>query len=195
MRAPILAVAALAAWTWGMAPVRAEEDIGTLLERARAAVAAADWGAAFEALEPAYLAVFEKMPLAVRHATFVAAEPESYGSYEPRGSDAFAPGEPLLVYLEPVGYDFRRREDGTFVYGFAADVAILDADGRLLGGQRDFGRWRFHSRRPNAAAFLSLRLEVGGLPEGRYRLAIRVRDGISQDSAEVVLPFEVQAGG
>ncbi len=176
-------------------PARAgEEEVAALLERAGKAVAAGDWREAFAALEPAYLETFARMPLAIRKATFVAEEPASFGSYEPRPDHTFRPGEPLLVYLEPVGYAFRDAGDGTVVYGFAADVAILSADGEVLGGQRDFGRWEFRARTPNTASFVFLRLELEGLPVGDYRLAVRVRDAGSDEADEVLLPFTVAGG-
>ncbi len=173
---------------------RAGEDVTALLERARQAIAADDWQAAFAALEPAYLEAFARMPLTIRNATFVTEEPASFGSYEPRPDSVFRPGEPLLVYLEPLGYAFRNADDGTVVYGFAADVAVLSADGQVLGGQRDFGNWEFRARTPNTASFVFLRLELEGLPAGDYQLAVRVRDGGSDEADEVILPFTIAGG-
>lgn len=185
---PLLATSLLI----GATAARAQEDIPALLQRAERAAAAEDWTTAFTALEAASLEVFARMPLTVRNVTFVTAEPKGYGAYEPRPDSVFRPGEPLLVYLEPLGYAFERAEDGTLSYGFAADVAILSADGRVLGGQRDFGKWQFRTRSPATASFVSLRLDLEGLPAGDYQLAVRIRDAGSDETAEAMLPFTVR---
>lgn len=54
----------------------------------------------------AYMDAWDAAPLSVRKAVFVDDAALGYGLYVERESNAFDAGEPLVVYLEPVGYGY-----------------------------------------------------------------------------------------
>ena len=73
--------------------------------------------------------------------TFVASEPEGYGTYNEKESNVFAPGETFLLYVEPVGYSYGNvtDENGDQLYtmNFTADFTISNPNGTVLAGQED----------------------------------------------------------
>lgn len=68
------------------------------------------------------------------------AVPESiggYGVYEERSSNNFAPGEDIVLYVEPVGFSYQliaSNNDTLYLMNFTADVVISDSEGSIVGG-------------------------------------------------------------
>lgn len=44
--------------------------------------------------------------------TFVNTDPQGYGVYEERDSSTFSPGEDIILYIEPVGFEYGTTEEG-----------------------------------------------------------------------------------
>src|SRR5260221_10718945 len=64
--------------------------------------------------EQAVVEAWEKTPLTIQRALFVAEEPKAYGIYTPRSSSRFKAGEPIIVYAEPIGFGWKSVEDDQF---------------------------------------------------------------------------------
>ncbi|WP_204301443.1 hypothetical protein, partial [Stenotrophomonas maltophilia] len=92
--------------------------------------------------------IWERMPLTVRRATFVAEEPQGYGVFNPRDSSSFEAGQPLLVYVELNGQGWRRSGD-LFRTDLVLDFELRTKDGQALVAQQAFNTIATASRRRN----------------------------------------------
>lgn len=158
------------------------------LHEAAARLAAGDEAAALQRTLDAAAAIAQTLPLGIARAELVRQPTLAYAADLPRADSHYAAGEPILVYLEPVGYRFDTA-DGTVFFGFALDVALLDKKGAAVARRRDFGSWTFRSRRPSLEAFVSLAIATSGLSPGDYRLELTLRDLVDPSArATAALP-------
>jgi hypothetical protein len=140
-----------------------------------------------------YLSVWNQSEFNATFSTFV--EPFSaagYGVYEER-SNIFAPGETIVLYVEPVGFAHKQVTDkegggnnNTMLYlmNMTADYEIAAANGTKLQLIEDVQVGNVTSHRPNTEMFLTLTLtpEVQSLPIGSYVITYSVTDEISGES-------------
>ncbi|HEU0144594.1 MAG TPA: hypothetical protein VFQ47_07395 [Nitrososphaera sp.] len=145
-----------------------------------------------------YLSVWNQTEFNATFSTFV--EPFSaagYGVYEER-SNIFAPGETIVLYVEPVGFahkqiiDERGGNNNTLLYlmNMTSDYKIAAANGTELELQiieDEQGLRNITSHRPNTEMYLTLTLtpEVQPLPVGSYVITYSVTDEISGESFEL----------
>lgn len=149
--------------------------------------------AAIEKAEAAVVAVWLAAPVTFRRALFVAEPPLGFGIYKERQGRVFGPGEPLVVYAEPVGYGWLENADATFTFGFAVDLLVKTAAGKVVAGQENFRRLELTSRARNREFMLTLTLEIEGAPPGDYVLEYRTRDIASDKAGVISLPFTIRA--
>ncbi|WP_428688481.1 hypothetical protein [Roseibium sp.] len=159
--------------------------------QAEAALGKKDGGLAIKLMREALFQTWKEAPLAIPTAVFVAAPADGYGIYTARADSVFAIGEPLLVYLEPVGFDWK-QENGLFRSLLTVDFDLSSPDGTVLAGQKEFGRFDFKSHVPNTEYMANLTLRVNGAPAGDYVLDLTVNDQIGGGSARVKIPFSFQ---
>jgi hypothetical protein len=140
-----------------------------------------------------YLSVWNQTKFNATFSTFV--EPFSaagYGVYEER-SDIFAPGETIVLYVEPVGFAHEQvtdKESGSnnntmlYLMNMTADYEISAANGTELQLIEDVQVGNITSHRPNTEMFLTLTLtpRVQPLPIGSYVITYSVTDEISDES-------------
>ncbi len=146
-----------------------------------------------------YLSVWNQTEFNATFSTFV--EPFSaagYGVYEER-SNIFAPGETVVLYVEPVGFahkqvidEERGSNNNTLLYlmNMTSDYKIAAANGTELELQLiedEQGLRNITSHRPNTEMYLTLTLtpEVQPLPVGSYVITYSVTDEISGESFEL----------
>jgi hypothetical protein len=146
-----------------------------------------------------YLSVWNQTEFNATFSTFV--EPFSaagYGVYEER-SNIFAPGETIVLYVEPVGFAHKQVIDqgggsnnNTMLYlmNMTSDYKIAAANGTELELQLiedKQGLRNITSHRPNTEMYLTLTLtpEVQPLPIGSYVITYSVTDEISGESFEL----------
>lgn len=146
-----------------------------------------------------YLSVWNQTEFNATFSTFV--EPFSaagYGVYEER-SNIFAPGETIVLYVEPVGFahkqvidEERGSNNNTLLYlmNMTSDYKIAAANGTELELQLiedEQGLRNITSHRPNTEMYLTLTLtpEVQPLPVGSYVITYSVTDEISGESFEL----------
>jgi hypothetical protein len=143
--------------------------------------------------EAALDAAWEKTPLTVRKAFFVTKHPSAFGGYTQRSSDVFKPGEPLLAYIEPVGYGWKGNGNGVFDLSVSVDFLVKTEDGNIVGGKEDFQRLVLQSHVKNKELMLTLTLNVRGAPAGNYTVEYKLRDLVTEKTATVDLPFTIAA--
>jgi hypothetical protein len=146
-----------------------------------------------------YLSVWNQTEFNASFSTFV--EPFSaagYGVYEER-SNIFAPGETIVLYVEPVGFahkqiidEERSSNNSTMLYlmNMTSDYKIAATNGteveiQLIEDKQ--GLRNITSHRPNTEMYLTLTLtpEVQPLPIGSYVITYSVTDEISGESFEL----------
>jgi len=167
---------------------------GPLQDQAAAVEAALADGKGDEAIalmREALFEVWKKAPLAIPTATYVTAPADGYGIYTARPDSTFAEGEPLLIYLEPVGFDWKQEGD-FYISLLTVDFDLATPDGTVLAGQKGFGKFDFKSHVPNTEYMANLTLNVSGAPAGDYVLDLTVNDENGGGSAKVRLPFSIK---
>jgi hypothetical protein len=142
-----------------------------------------------------YLSVWNQTEFNATFSTFV--EPFSaagYGVYEQR-SNIFAPGETIVLYVEPVGFAHEQVIDeggsnnntGLYLMNMTADYEIAAANGTELQLIEDVQVGSVTSHRPNTEMFLTLTLtpQVQPLPIGSYIITYSVTDEVSGEGFEL----------
>jgi hypothetical protein len=118
--------------------------------------------------------------------TFVASEPEGYGTYNEKESNVFAPGETFLLYVEPVGYSYGNvtDENGDQLYtmNFTADFTISNPNGTILAGQEDLPLSNLVSHHQNKELILQMSVDqTSPFPPGDYVLRYTFTDENSKE--------------
>ena len=147
-----------------------------------------------QASRKALIGVWEKTPLTIQRALFVTEKAAGYGVYDARNSIVFKPGEPMIAYVEPVGYGWKEVSPGLYEFGFDVDFAIKSKDGNtVLGEKKDFGHLVFRSHARNLECQTSLTLTVNGAPPADYLLIYTLRDVTGPRMAQFTMPFTIAA--
>lgn len=187
--AAILTVAVLAVIV--ATPVRAGPSVDELLDRAKAENAENKPVDALRDVQAAYDRLWHDGPLFLTQALFIKEDPQGYGHYDPRANTVFTQKDPLLVYVEPAGYGF--KFDGKlYRFGFAVDVAVLDATGKDRGGAKDFTNFDYVKRTANKEIELNFVISPLGLPPGDYQLKVTIHDKVKNQSVSQLLAFSIQ---
>ena len=145
-----------------------------------------------------YLSVWNQTEFNASFSTFI--EPFSaagYGVYEER-NNIFAPGETIVLYVEPVGFGHEHVIDeggvnsnnsDTMLYlmNMTADYEIAAANGTELQLIEDVQVGNITSHRPNTETILTLTItqDVQSLPIGNYIITYSVNDEISGESFQL----------
>jgi hypothetical protein len=122
-----------------------------------------------------------------RRVLLVDEEPVSYGVYTPRKDNRFLAGEPVRIYVEPVGHTIRKKED-LFLVSLSLDFTLVDESGKVLGGERGYDRLELKSRRPLMEFMTHFTYDTAGLPPGSYVFETLLRDSFSSRSLKVEVP-------
>lgn len=146
---------------------------------------------AMTTMEGAIDALWKASPLVFRKALFVAEPPGGFGIYSARENDVFQSGQDLIVYAEPVGFDWRRTGD-VFRTDLAVDAKLMAKDGKELWSKEDFGKMEVGSRLKNHEFMLKLTYGFKNIPAGDYVIVTTVRDKVSGKSGAFSLPFRIR---
>lgn len=148
--------------------------------------------AAYEKLHSTMELFWEKTPLLLGNARFVTGEDNTYGIYDPRADNRFAAGEPLYLYLEPIGFAFKKNPAGYYDFGFKVDFTLEDEAGSVLGSQKDFATPNFSSWNHNTEVALTFTYTFTGFEKGKYKVVTNVSDAYSGKSATVEKWFYIE---
>ena len=138
------------------------------------------------------MVAWEKLPLTQKRAVFVTTKPEIYGGYEERKSNVFKPGEPLLTYVEPVGYTWKPNGSGEFQFGVVVDFLVKTPEGKILGGKEKLLTFAQKSRNRVQELMVNISLSVSGAPAGGYVVAYTIRDLYSSKVSTFEQPFRIE---
>lgn len=142
--------------------------------------------------EEAVREAWEKTPLTVRRALFVSEEPQGFGIYTPRPSARFKAGEQMIVYAEPVGFEWKSLEDGQYEFGLKVDLIVKTAAGKVIVEQDNFGNLVLRSRARNREFLTHFDVNFTGAPPGDYLLDFRLRDAEGDKAGLIELPFTLE---
>ncbi len=158
----------------------------------QSAVAAKEYGKALAALRSLMLYFWAESSLFLENIKFVKGANNSFGLYEPRENDAFSPGEPIYLYMEPAGYVIKKNPAGYYEFGFKADFQVTAEGGKVLGGQTDFASLSFKSWNPNTEIAITFTYTLSGLEKGKYRMITKVADVHSAKNASCEKWFTIE---
>jgi hypothetical protein len=109
--------------------------------------------------------------------TVLLAEPASgYGIYNPRPTDTYKLGEPVLIYAEPMGFGYGSPGEGLYSIGFFVDLKVMTEMGEVLGDLQNLTELDLTSRYPNREFQANLTYNLEGIAPGRYILQTTLRD-------------------
>ncbi len=135
-------------------------------------------------------AAWEKSPLTIRHGMFVAEKPQEYGGYVKRPDSTFKAGETLVSYTEPEGYVWKPLDGDLQAIDLTMDMLLSDKDGAVLADQKGFASKSFRTHGKATSLFMTMDLNVNGLPPGDYQIRYTLHDANSAKTAELTLPFK-----
>lgn len=123
--------------------------------------------------------------------TFISSEPQGYGIYEERESNTFRPGETILLYIEPKGFEYGTLtdENGKTLYtiDFTADFTLTDNRGNILGGQQGLPISDIVSHHQNKEVFIPFTItQTNPFPQGNYIITYTIHDNNSGNSFDIV---------
>ena len=171
----------------------ANQAFNEAIAEARRGLKERDAGVALQALKEATAAAWRDLPFTALNVHLTAAAPAGYGRYVKRVDNIYRPGEPLIIYMEPVGFRvLRNKARGVYRYKLNADFNLVDAWGRVVGGRRSFGQFgeethQFPDRFP-----LTFTISLAGLPPGDYKVETILRDMIAKKSYTVTTPIRIE---
>lgn len=117
----------------------------------------------------------------VENVVLTESETTSYGAYQERISNFFAPDETIYIYAEPKNYTIYQENDTYHIY-FTLDVNLYNQEGNLIATQESFANFRYITYSPVYETFLDLYFDLD-LDPGEYELEVIVQDQFSDKSA------------
>lgn len=191
-RTAALTIAALIAMAWGSASGSLAGPVAEHAARAESLLEGGEADKAVEALHEAVAALWEESPLVIRKALLVESS-NGLGIYVPREDAAFAPGDKVLLYVEPWGFGYGRSGD-VFAINLKLGLGIETPDGQVLAEQPDLFRVDVRSRDRYQAFSLALSFVMPDLKKsGDFIFDFTLDDQNSAKKARFRLPFTVAA--
>lgn len=163
------------------------------IDQARQGLKDRDPAQTLGSLRQAVAAAWKHLPFTAIEVHLVAAPPTGFGEYIPRVDNVYRPSEPLILYMEPVGFGVKRDlENKAYTYRITADFNLVDAWGHVVSGRRKFGRFEGETKHFPSRLPLTFTYSLSGLPPGEYRLETVLRDAIRKKSHTVVTPIRIE---
>ncbi len=164
-----------------------------LLQKARQSLQADQAPKALKQTEAALETIWQQVPLHLGQAVYLQKPPQAYGIYTPRPNHRYpTKGEPVLIYLEPVGYRVKANPDGSKTFGVSLDIALTDPKGKVLWGKEGFLRKELTSRHFIREFYLLVTLTLSSAPAGDYFVTLRVNDLNANQQTATKLPLELR---
>jgi len=148
---------------------------------------------AIDTLEKALLSIREKSQLQLKNLQFTEDNATGFGMYQVRQDATFTQGETFLIYAEPKNYNIKEIEQGLFEIHIKEDLYILDMEGNILWGQKDFLDYHIFSHNPNNELYISNTVtQDTPFPKGEYQFQLVLKDVFSQKTVEQNIEFIVE---
>jgi hypothetical protein len=148
---------------------------------------------AYDTMRKAMFQVWEKSPLLLRKALFVTKPPGGFGVYDPRPDNVIKKGEKLVVYMEPIGFEWEPKDSLSHAR-LVADFTLRDGEGTVIAEQEEFGTFTYEAREPILDVIASISISFPEAPAGKYVAELKLIDTVGDKSASIELPFEVEKG-
>lgn len=142
-------------------------------------------------LRQALVRAIDEGPLVFKRVLLVTSPPVRFGEYSVREGHAFASGEALHIYVEPLGLVWKEGDDGQFGLECEVDFGIENAEGAPIVKETKFGRLRLRNHERISEVMTFLTLTISGAPLGQLVVVVTYRDVHSSKQATFRLPFEV----
>jgi len=164
-----------------------------LIEKSLEFLEKKDYSMAIDLLDQAILSIREKATLELKNLQFTKEEAEGFGLYQPREDISFNQGETFFIYAEPKNYTIRDIGQNQYEIHFKEDIYILDMEGNILWGQKDFLDYHIFSSAPNREIFITNMItQDTPFPQGEYQFQIVLKDVFSQKTVEETISFIVK---
>jgi hypothetical protein len=167
------------------------EDFRQYVKEAQQGYGEGDFIKAQRALRGAMMAISNEAPLSVHYFDPVTEEALNFANFTVRKGNVYKVDEPILLYAEPMGYAFFHEGD-VLQFGFEADFELIDANGKILGGQKEFQSWVIDSKAPTVDFFMNLTYTFTGLGPGKYTVRTTLHDLVDQEQTSFDYVFKVR---
>jgi hypothetical protein len=167
------------------------QDVSTRTKEAAALVEQGKFVEAFGALNEAEAAIWDRMPLTIQRALWVADSPTGFGVYTPRPDNIFDAGAPMQIYAEPIGFGWRKSGD-LWQVELRADLVLRKHDGAELVRQPNFQKLAFASWVRNREFMTTFTYTFRDIPKGEYVVDTKLRDAVTGKAVTFSLPFVVR---
>ncbi len=177
-----------------LTPAAAADQFEQGIAQARRGLARHDAAQTLQGLHRAMAGAWQQLPFTAINVNLVAAPPQGYGQFIPRVDNVYRPSEPLILYLEPVGFTVIHDQDkGTYRYHLTADFNLVDAWGRVVSGRRRFGHFQGQSRHFPDRFPLTFTYSLSGLPPGEYKVETILHDVLApKKTYTIVTPIRIE---
>jgi hypothetical protein len=153
---------------------------------------AGDSAGAAAAIAEVYAQVWEASPaLGIRQAVLVTEAAAGVGVYNPRPTNTFKAGEPILIYAEPTGYGYGTPAEGLYAMGFGVDLKVVSETGEILGEIPDLTQVELNSRNQNREFQANITYTLTGIAPGRYVLQTTLKDKYSAKTGTFETAIEI----
>lgn len=170
-----------------------DQALDKALDKAKQGLARKDPVATLGGLREAIAQAWKQLPFTAIEVHLVAAPPTGFGQFLPRVDNVYRPSEPLILYMEPVGFTVKyNAEKQTWYFQLAADFNLVDAWGRVVSGRRDFGRFGGETRHFPDRFPLTFTYSLSGLPPGDYKVETVLRDLLGKKRHTVTTPIRIE---
>jgi hypothetical protein len=138
-----------------------------------------------------YLRSWEQSNFSSEFATFVIPNSvNGYGIYDEHRSNIFKPGEPIVLYVEPIGFTHKKLtdENGNALYNVKLiPSVIISSKNDNKSASIDFPPFAFTSHRKNTEAELTITVTQNTpIPEGEYKILYTIKDAQSNKSFDII---------
>ena len=133
----------------------------------------------------------QNMTIGFTQGLLVAQPSTGYGVYNPRPTNVFKSGEPILIYCEPFGFDYGSPGEGLYSVNLFVDLQVLDASGNQLALAEGATEFNMTSRHQNREVQANITYNLDGIPVGRYTLITTLRDKNSLKSGSFQTAIEI----
>lgn len=187
-----LATALASSSAWAKTPAPKKVQAPTFAEEQKAlagAIKAGDWQQASRQAARLEQKLGELAPLEIVDLQILASPPQGLGMYQPlTGGKAYV--DEVFIYAHVRNHGHRRIGDFWQLH-LSSDLRILDAKGKALAEEKNFGQSQYSARVAHRDTMVVIALRIKGLDPGAYTLELGLHDRISKKKTQGRVPFIV----